>query len=149
LLSFFAQLEPDRADYGDRAFVAFFPASTKLARTAPPAGAASTKDKIGLLTPKLRLTVPPSEGPLIEALQLNSDESSAYHDEVFLGPIPEGRHHMLLGWPTAATHHGIQGKRFLAQFDSDHRIDFQMGDYNTLRYYIDGDAVDTATLKST
>jgi hypothetical protein len=76
------------------------------------------------------------------------DESSAYHNDLFLGPIPEGRHHMLLGWRTAATHHGIQGKRFLAQFDSDHHIDFEMGDYNTLRFYIEGDAVDATTLAS-
>ena len=53
---------------------------------------------------------------------------------------------MLLGWPTAATHHGIRGKRFLAQFDSDEAIGFEMGDFETLRFYIDADSVNAKPL---
>ena len=147
VLSFFAQLDSERPDYGDRCVVALFAAGLELKPVAAPTGAGKI-EKVGLLTAKPRLTVPPSEGPLIDALELNDDEQAGYHDEIFLGPIPEGRHHMLLGYPNASTHHGIKGKRFLAQFDSDHHIDFEMGDYNTLRFFIDGEKVDANTLKT-
>ena len=90
---------------------------------------------------------PPSECPPVEKLALSGDERDVYHDDLFLGPIPEGRHHMLLGWPNAATHHEIKGKRFLAQFDSDHNIAFEIGVHDTLRFFVDGDVVDDAALK--
>lgn len=147
VLSFFAQLDPDSAEYGDRCAVLFFPTTKGLVRVAAPSPASIIKNA-GLFTPKPRLTVAPSDVPGVEALGLTRAEQGAYHDDLFLGPIPEGRHHMLLGWPNATTLHDLKGKRFLAQFDSDHRLDFQMGDYDTLRFYIDGDAIDATTLKT-
>lgn len=50
--------------------------------------------------------------------------------------------HTLLGWPTASTMHCMKGRRFVGQLDSDHHLEFEMGDYETLRFYVDGDAVD-------
>jgi hypothetical protein len=147
VLSFFAQLDATKDDYGDRAFAAHFPTSPKLVRTASPEGVVRI-DKPGLLTPKLRLTVPPSEEPAIDGLGLNDDEGEAYHDEVFLASIPEGRNHALAGWATAATNHGMKGKRFCAQIDSDHHIGFEMGDFETLRFYVSGKALDAAALAS-
>lgn len=147
VLSFFAQLDPGRAEYGEQCAVFYFPTTKGLVRAAPPSPDRVLKSA-GLFTPKARLTVAPSEAPLVEALGLTRDEQGAYHDDLFLGPIPEGRHHMLLGWANATTHHDLKGRRFLAQFDSDHRLDFQMGDYDTLRFYIDGDVIDASTLKT-
>ncbi|MGB4774618.1 MAG: DUF1963 domain-containing protein [Daejeonella sp.] len=147
LLSFFAQLDVDAPEYGERCIVLLFEKINELVPATPPSEACVTK-KTRFLLPKPRLTLPPDETPVIEELALNRDESGVYADDLFLGPIPEGRNHTLLGWGTAATHYDINKKRFLAQFDSDHHIDFQMGDYNTLRFYIDGDVVNASTLKS-
>lgn len=147
VLSFFAQLDLEATEYGERCVVLHFPSSKGLVRVGPPMPGRVLKSA-GLFTPKARLTVAPSEAPGIEALGLTRDEQHAYHDELFLGPIPEGRHHMLLGWPDATTLHDRKGRRFLAQFDSDHRLDFQMGDDDTLRFYVDGDAVDASSLKT-
>ncbi len=147
VLSFFAQLDPEAAEYGEQCAVLYFPATKELARTAPPSSERILKT-VGLFTSKPRLMVAPSEVPLVEDLELNRDEYRTYHDDLFLGPIPEGRHHMLLGWADATTQHDLKGRRFLAQFDSDHRLAFEMGDYNTLRFYIDGDVVNTSTLET-
>lgn len=146
LLSFFAQLDPGAAEMGERGAVLYAPEVDGLVRRAPPSRAC-VNEKIGVLTPKLRLAVAPSETQVVIDLALNSDEQASYHDELFLGPVPEGRRHMLLGWPDATTHRDVPGTRFLAQFDSDHRIDLQMGDHNTLRYYIGGDTVTASSVK--
>jgi uncharacterized protein DUF1963 len=147
VLSFFAQLDPTADEYGEQGTVLYFPSAKGLVRVAAPAPDRVLKSA-GLFTPKARLDVAPSDVPAVEGLGLTRDEQRVYRDDLFLGPIPEGRHHMLLGWGDAATHHDIKGKRFLAQFDSDHRLDFEMGDNDTLRFYIDGDVVDASTVKT-
>lgn len=121
------------------AFVALLPSASRLGRTPAPEGVARIATA-GLLTPRVRLTLAPHEEPAMAGLRLSNDEASAYHDQVFLGSIPEGRVHALGGWASAATQHGIEGRRFCAQFDSDHHIAFEMGDQETLRFYLKGDA---------
>nr|MBK7067503.1 DUF1963 domain-containing protein [Deltaproteobacteria bacterium] len=145
VLSFFAQLDSARDDYGELAFVAHLPSESQLGRTPAPEGVARIATA-GLLTPRVRLTLPQHEEPAMAGLRLSSDEASAYHDQVFLGSIPEGRVHVLGGWASAATQHGIKGRRFCAQFDSDHHIALEMGDCETLRFYLKGDAFVEAAL---
>jgi Domain of unknown function (DUF1963) len=147
VLSFFAQLDSDAPEYGETGAILLFPSASGLVRTAPPAPQ-RVHAQAGVFTPKGRLAVAVSEHPDVEALGLNRNEQRAYHDNLFLGPIPEGRHHMLIGWADATTHHDYKKKRFVAQFDSDHRIDFEMGDYETLRFYVDGDKIDAKTVKT-
>jgi hypothetical protein len=146
VLSFFAQLDSANDAYGELAFIAHLPSASKLVRTPAPSGVVRIATP-GVLTPKVRLTLPPHEEPAMEGLRLSGDEAGAYHDQVFLESIPEGRVHILGGWGSAATEHGIKGRRFCAQFDSDHHIAFEMGDYETLRFYVKGDAFEDASLK--
>jgi hypothetical protein len=147
VLSFFAQLDPNAPEHGEAGAILFFPSAKGLVRTAAPA-ANRVHPTAGVLTPKGRVTVAPSECPSVEGLGLNRDEQRAYHDDLFIGPIPEGRHHMLAGWGNATTRHDLKKKRFVAQFDSDHRIAFEMGDYDTLRFYVDGERIDSKTVKT-
>ncbi|HVY47006.1 MAG TPA: DUF1963 domain-containing protein, partial [Minicystis sp.] len=140
LLAVFAQLDATAAAYGEVCRVVLFPFDATLVRTASPPGVKRPIRSAGTFAPKLRLTLPPSEGPAIDGLGLNADERAAYHDDLFLGAIPEGRLHRLLGWPSAATHHGIAGHAFLLQIDSEDRIDFEMGDAEQLRIFVDGPA---------
>jgi hypothetical protein len=148
LLSVFAQLDSAKPDYGSACSVLHFGDSTdKLVRT-PPLNGGQALSTAFLLSAKLRLTVPPSEDPSIEALGLTQSEQAHYHDDLFLGHIPEGRNHTLLGHGTAANRHSMKGKRFFAQIDSDRRISFQMGSFNTLRFYFDGDRLDDKALRS-
>jgi hypothetical protein len=146
VLSLFAQLDAMKDEYGERAFCMHFATSPKLVRTPAPEGAVRIATP-ALLTSKLRITLPPDEEPAVDGLRLTDDEESAYHDDVFLESIPEGAKHMLAGWANAATQHGMKkGRRFFAQIDSDDRIGFEMGDYETLRFYVAGDKLDTAAL---
>jgi hypothetical protein len=142
VLSFFATLD------GKKCRVFHF-AKTGLARTKPPEPSLVLAEA-GVFTPKGRLTVAPTQIPAAVAMQLNDDEQDAYTDDLFMGPIPEGRHHMVLGWPTRATKLDVDGKRFFAQLDSDHRIKLEMGkQYDALRFYVDGDKkVDAKSLET-
>lgn len=152
VLSFFAQRDEGRPDYGERGIVLQFPTADGLVRTAPPSPAYALKTAgvltAGVLTAKSRLMVAPTGVPSVEGLGLNQDEAGAYQDHLFRESLPPGRRHLLLGWADAATHHDAKGRCFLAQFDSDPRVGFQMGDDDTLRFYLAGDRVDGASVQT-
>ncbi|MGB4774617.1 MAG: DUF1963 domain-containing protein [Daejeonella sp.] len=153
LLSFFAQLSfdiPDYTDYGVQCVVLYSETIKELVPVTPPSEEC-VLNEAAILTPKLRLTIPHSYTYVAEELNLNSEEDEVYNDDLFLGSLPSEEYdHTMLGWGTAATQHDMSrgNKRFLAQFASDHRINFEMGDYNTLRFYIEGDVINASTLKS-
>ncbi len=130
VLALYAQLDPNEDDYGEACVLEHYPDAKKLVRTTPPKSV--ERIGVGLLTPELRLTVPPSECSPIEDLDI--DDPGAYHDGVFLPSIPDGPKHMLLGWPSAATNYGASHP-FVMQIDSDDRIGFEMGDVETLRVF--------------
>ena len=107
VLGVYAQLDAMHPGYGDVCVVALHADAKKLVRTATPSSVERIRPAV--LEPHLRLTVPPSEGPPIDDLALNGDELAAYHDHhVFLASVPDGPNHLLLGWPTAATHLGTR-----------------------------------------
>ncbi|WP_438002326.1 DUF1963 domain-containing protein [Sorangium sp. So ce185] len=145
VLSFFAHLASP--EYGEYCAVLYFPITKDLVRTAPP-GPMFVLKRMGLIQPRGRLTIPPGRAPIISTLDLNIDESDAYHDAVWLALKPSAPYHSLLGWPSAATYHDEQGRCFVAQFDSDDTIDLEMGDVETLRIYIDGDVVNASTVQT-
>jgi len=147
VLSFFGQMDVDWPGYTDVGAILVFPRADKLVRTASPSGVPRI-EKVGLFLHKPRVSLPPSYDPAIEKLRLNREESRAYGN-LFSEWIPEGRNHTLLGWPTASTLHCMKGKRFVGQLDSDQHLDFEMGDYETLRFYVDGDVLDERTVAST
>lgn len=132
LLSFFAQLDETRDDYAELARVIH---STKA--TAVP-DVPSRTARIGLLTPRLMLTLPSVEDPSIETLKLTDDEREALHDDVYLALMPDEPAHLLLGYGSAGTEHGLGGRTFLAQFGSDDRVGFNEGDDQTLRFFFKG-----------
>lgn len=133
LLSFFAQLDFKKDDYGEVGQV------VHSAGGGPPiAGAKPGAKAIGLLTPSLVLTLPYFEDPAIEQLGLSEEERESYHDEVYLTVMPEEPAHLLLGYGSSGTEHSLEGRPFLAQLASDDRIDFEQGDSQTLRYYFKG-----------
>lgn len=136
VLTFFASLEP-RSDYGQLARVAYFPSSAKLTRRGHPPGTRSPMDRVGLLAPELRLTLPDYEAPELLALKLTKNESVAYHDQVFLNFVRRSPVHQLLGHGSATTRHSRAKNRLLAQFDTDRRIGFNMGDCQTLWIHVD------------
>ncbi|MBM4776455.1 MAG: DUF1963 domain-containing protein [Archangiaceae bacterium] len=132
LLSFFAQLDETRDDYADVAKVVL---STKLVSVTE---APSRIARIGLLTPRLILTLPSVEDPAIEKLELTQDEREAFHDAVYLELMPDEPAHLLLGHGSAGTEHSLEGRAFLAQFASDERVGFNEGDDQTLRFFFKG-----------
>jgi hypothetical protein len=146
LLSLFAQIDPMKDDYGDVSVVRLA-THERLVRTPAPDGAVRIANA-GVFTAKTRLALPPSEGFASESLGLSGSESEAYHD-VFVDSIPEGRHHVLAGWPTAMTMHDKASTRFLMQIDSDDRVSFEIGDYQTLRVYVRGKTIDADTIAKT
>ena len=129
LLSFFAQLDETRDDYAEVAKVTL---STKPVVVPD---AESRIARIGLLTPRLILTLPSSEDPAIEKLKLTGDEREAFHDDVYLELMPDEPAHLLLGYGSAGTGHSLEGRTFLAQFGSDDRVGFSEGDDQTLRFF--------------
>lgn len=132
LLSFFAQLDETRVDYAEVAKVVL---STKpVSMTGTPSRIA----RIGLLTPRLSLTLPSLEDPAIEKLELTEEEREAFHDEVYLELMPDEPAHLLLGYGSAGTEHSLEGRTFLAQFASDDRVGFNEGDDQTLRFFFKG-----------
>jgi hypothetical protein len=133
-LIFFVGLDPQEDDYATVARVLWLDDESPV-RVPAPKGAASPMSAVGLLTPKGQLALPYYEDPVIDALKLNDDERSRYHDEVFLGAYPENPVHLLLGYPSYGTPYGVDGHRFLAQLDSDQRLGFSEGDSETLRFY--------------
>lgn len=145
LLSFFVQLDPEAPDYGGQCFVAHFPVITDLSRILPPTSAASTATNVGLLTMKERLALPPLESTEVTKLALSPKEQKAYR-ELLDETQPQKHRHVLLGWPTAATKPGNKGKRFIAQLDTDDRLSFVIGKKATLRFFVDGEKLDSKTL---
>lgn len=133
LVSFFAQLDAERDDYAEVGQVIHSPAGG-----APVAAAKPGRGGMGLLTPKLILTLPYYEDPAFDRLKLSDEERESYHDEVYLAVMPEEPAHLLLGYGSSGTGHSLEGRPFLAQFASDERIDFEEGDSQTLRYYFKG-----------
>lgn len=128
LLSFFAQLDEKRDDYAEVARVVH-------SETPAPRNVPSRINGIGLLTPKLILTLPYYEDPAIGKLKLTDEEREVYHDEVYLTLMPEEPAHLLAGYGSSGTEHSLEGRAFLAQFASDDRIGFNEGDDQTLRFY--------------
>lgn len=143
LISFFAQLDERRDDYAEVARVTL---STKPAAVSV---APSRLARIGLLTPRLTLTLPSSEDPAIEKLKLTVDEREAFHDEVYLELMPDEPAHLLLGYGSAGTEHSLEGRPFLAQFASDDRVGFTEGDDQTLRFFFKGKKADLGSIACT
>jgi hypothetical protein len=133
LLSFFAQLDPNKPRYGSASVVQHVTGSTTSRPDANPWGS----KRVGWLTPKLRLSLPYYEDKAFERLGLSDDERESYHDEVFLAFVPNERAHQLLGYGTQGTGPGIKGHRLIAQFDSDDTLDFDIGDFETLRFLLE------------
>ncbi len=133
LLSFFAQLDPNRDSYGEIGQVIH--STERTTRVDPPGGAPKSFESIGLITPKPLLTLPYYHDEGFRKLKLTSDEASTYHDEVFLAAYPDNPLHLLLGYPSYGTAYGMEGRPFLAQLDTDHRIGFAEGDDETSRWY--------------
>ncbi len=133
LLSFFAQLDPEGDDYAEVGQVVHAGAGG-----APIAGVKPRAKAMGLLTPKLVLTLPYYEDPAFDRLKLTDEERESYHDQVYLAVMPEEPAHLLLGYGSSGTEPSLEGRPFLAQFASDDRIGFEEGDSQTLRYYFKG-----------
>jgi hypothetical protein len=142
LLSFFAQLDENRDDYAEVAKVVH--SDTPAPRNAP-----SRTKGIGLLTPKLILTLPYYEDPAIDKLKLTDEEREAYHDEVYLTLMPEEPAHLLAGYGSSGTEHSLESRPFLAQFASDDRVGFNEGDDQTLRFYFKGKKPDLGAVVCT
>jgi hypothetical protein len=51
--------------------------------------------------------------------------------------VPDERAHQALGYGTQGTGPGMKGHRLLAQFDSDNTLDFHIGDFETLRFFLE------------
>lgn len=142
LLSFFAQLDEKRDDYAEVAKVVHSESSA-------PRKVSSRIKGIGLLTPKLILTLPYYEDPAIARLKLSDEEREAYHDEVYLTLMPEEPAHLLGGYGSSGTEHSLEDRAFLAQFASDDRIGFNEGDDQTLRFYFKGKKPDFSAVVCT
>lgn len=137
LLSVFVNLGPgDR--YGEQARVFHHPDLEQLAPMRSPSRDAGGPTKIAIATPSLRLTLPPPDSSAADALRLNEDERSRYHDDVWLATSgEEGDAHHLLGWPGQVNQHVLtKGWELLAQIPSDDRLGLEMGDVETLRIHI-------------
>lgn len=150
LLSFFAQI--DAPEIGQHCAILHFPNASSLVRT--PAPVEKTADRrprlvlkhTALISARGRLCLPSGNAPFVDQINLTSDEKDAYHDSVFRELMPPSPRHRLLGWPTAATYLDEQDQLFVAQFDSDDALDLEMGDVETLRMYIHGEALNESTL---
>ena len=133
LLSFFAALDPNKPRYGSAAVVCHATGPMTPRSNPTPWGSKT----VGWLIPKLRLSLPYHEDEACERVGLSDDDRESYHDEVFLAFAPDEHAHQVLGYGTQGTGPGIEGHRLLAQFDSDDRIDFDVGDYETLRFFVE------------
>jgi hypothetical protein len=127
-LAIFAQLDCTRPDYCDK--VAVIAVGSQSVRTDGPA----RLDKVALLRPSVKASLPYYEDREVGALGLTEDESARYHDDIYIA-VASDAEHAAFGHGSAGTRYSLAKKPFIAQLAPEDAVGWEEGDCQVLRIY--------------